>query len=105
MLTDERTLTVQRPLYQKVLYERAVELGVDIRFGCRIESIDESAPSVKLDSGEEIRPDLIVGADGQRSFHKMYLLNSQIQVSARKSESQSSEKKSSPNVEMSATYA
>lgn len=57
-------MTIQRPLYEKVLYERAVELGVDVRFGCRVVAIDEGAPSVKLDSGEEFRPDLIVGEDG-----------------------------------------
>jgi 2-polyprenyl-6-methoxyphenol hydroxylase-like FAD-dependent oxidoreductase len=60
-----RTLTVQRPVYRKVLYEQAIELGVTVRLGCHIEEIDESFPSLRLVGGEEFRADLIIGADGE----------------------------------------
>jgi 2-polyprenyl-6-methoxyphenol hydroxylase-like FAD-dependent oxidoreductase len=46
------------------MYERALELGVNIRLGCQIESIDQFAPSLKLDGGEVVKADLIIGADG-----------------------------------------
>ena len=58
-------MTVQRPVYQKVLYDRAIELGVTVRLGCRIEEIDQSVPSLRLVGGEEFRADLIIGADGE----------------------------------------
>jgi salicylate hydroxylase len=56
-----------RTEYQKVLYDRAVELGVTVRLGCKIQEIDESVPSAKLDNGEVVKGDLIVGADGKRA--------------------------------------
>ncbi|PVH74524.1 FAD/NAD(P)-binding domain-containing protein [Cadophora sp. DSE1049] len=61
-------LTVRRQIYQKVLYEAAVREGVKVRFGCRVETIDEEKPSVKLTSGETVEADLIVGADGIKSI-------------------------------------
>jgi salicylate hydroxylase len=47
------------------MYERALELGVEIRLGCKIEEIDQSGPSLKLDGGEVVKADLIIGADGE----------------------------------------
>lgn len=62
----DRMLSVPRQVYQKVLYEGAVEQGVKVRFGCRVEKIDDSekGPSVTLSTGETLSADLIVGADG-----------------------------------------
>ena len=56
---------VHRADYQQVLYEAAVERGVTIRLGCPVVSVDEATASVTLKSGEVIRADLIVGADGR----------------------------------------
>lgn len=61
-----RMLSVPRETYQRLLYEAAVREGVTVRFGARVEKINdlEAGPSVTLASGERIRADLIVGADG-----------------------------------------
>ena len=55
-----------REKYQQLLYTEAIKAGVEVRFGSRIGHIDEAAPSVKLTTGESIRGDLIVGADGKQ---------------------------------------
>lgn len=59
-------LNVTRQVYQRVLYEGAVGVGVKVRFGCRVEKIDDSdtVPFITLSTGENIKSDLIVGADG-----------------------------------------
>ena len=62
-----RMLNVPRKTYQRVLYEAAVREGVKVRFGVRVESLDETQPSVKLSSGEIFEADLIIGADGTPS--------------------------------------
>jgi salicylate hydroxylase len=62
----DRMLNVRRQVYQRVLYEGAVEQGVKVRFGCRVEKVDDSekGPIVTLSTGETLSADLIVGADG-----------------------------------------
>jgi salicylate hydroxylase len=62
----DRMLNVRRQVYQRVLYEGAVEQGVKVRFGCRVEKVDdiEEGPIVTLSTGETLSTDLIVGADG-----------------------------------------
>lgn len=55
---------VHRSDYQKVLYEAAIENGVNIRLGCPVASIDDTTASVTLKSGEVVQGDLIIGADG-----------------------------------------
>ena len=47
------------------MYQAAKMRGVIIRFGCQVEIIDQSAPSVTLVNGETLKADLIVGADGK----------------------------------------
>lgn len=49
---------------QVALYERAKQLGVEVRLGSRVADVDFEAPSLTLESGEELRSDLIVAADG-----------------------------------------
>ena len=50
--------------YQRVLYEAAVAAGTEVRFGARVEDVDEDAPAAILAGGETVHADLIVGADG-----------------------------------------
>ncbi|KAN0121699.1 FAD/NAD(P)-binding domain containing protein [Hyaloscypha variabilis] len=52
---------------QKALAEIARQRGVEIRFSCQVEGIDEDCPSVILRDGTVIPADLIIGADGVRS--------------------------------------
>jgi salicylate hydroxylase len=60
--------SVPRKVYQRLLYEAAVKEGANVRFGCRVESVDERAPAVTLGSGEIVKADVIIGADGT-CFH------------------------------------
>ncbi|SLM38540.1 salicylate hydroxylase [Lasallia pustulata] len=49
---------------QKVLYERALSLGVVVELGARVAKIDFNSTALILESGKEYCGDLIVGADG-----------------------------------------
>lgn len=49
---------------QKMLYERAVELGVCVRLGARVVQVSLESCQVLLESNEKLTADLIVGADG-----------------------------------------
>jgi 2-polyprenyl-6-methoxyphenol hydroxylase-like FAD-dependent oxidoreductase len=59
--------SVLRRVYQKILYEAAVKEGVNVRFGCRVKSVDIDAPAVTLDSGEVVKGAVLIGADGTES--------------------------------------
>ena len=52
---------------QEALGEKAVAMGVKVLWGCQVDRIDTETPSVLLKSGEVLRADLIVGADGASS--------------------------------------
>lgn len=49
---------------QKMLYQRAVDLGVVVRLGARVAKVNPDDAEVVLESGETCTGDLIVGADG-----------------------------------------
>ena len=49
---------------QVALVNRAKELGAQVRLGAKVVGIDFDEPSLKLESGEELKADLLVGADG-----------------------------------------
>ena len=49
---------------QVALVERARSLGVKVRLGAKVVDIDFHAPSLRLESGEVLHADLLVGADG-----------------------------------------
>lgn len=51
-----------------MLFRIARDAGVEVRLGCNVESVNAYTPSVTLDSGEVVRADLVVGADGDQSF-------------------------------------
>jgi 2-polyprenyl-6-methoxyphenol hydroxylase-like FAD-dependent oxidoreductase len=65
-------LNIQREDYQKLLHDQAVELGVKIKFGCKVDVIDQATPSITLANEEILKPDLIIGADGK--LHHPFLL-------------------------------
>jgi salicylate hydroxylase len=58
---------IHRPDYHHLLHEAAMENGCEIRVKSRVASVDESAPSLTLTSGETISADIIIGADGSSS--------------------------------------
>ncbi|TFK49266.1 FAD/NAD(P)-binding domain-containing protein [Heliocybe sulcata] len=50
------------------LHDLAIEAGATIRYGCEVVSIDPYRVSATLSSGETIRADLMIGADGLSSL-------------------------------------
>jgi 2-polyprenyl-6-methoxyphenol hydroxylase-like FAD-dependent oxidoreductase len=67
-LVGARKFNLMRGDMERALYER-VRGEVEVRFGASVESVEESRDSVvvTLGSGEEMRCDLVVGADGLHS--------------------------------------
>lgn len=59
-----RYWSVKRSDYQEVLHEAALEAGCELRLGQKVAGIDEDAPGVELQSGDVVRGDLVVIADG-----------------------------------------
>ncbi|KFZ11099.1 hypothetical protein V501_04900 [Pseudogymnoascus sp. VKM F-4519 (FW-2642)] len=65
---------VHRAHFHDALYQRALELGVEVRLASRVENYDLSKPSLTLRSGEVIFADLIVAADGVKSAARKLVL-------------------------------
>ena len=70
--TQQRTigLGLRRAHLDQVLVERAAELGVSIRLGCRVEGLTKTERGwrVALGTDEILRAKLIIGADGRNSW-------------------------------------
>jgi salicylate hydroxylase len=49
---------------QRVMLARARELGVDVRLGCRAVSVDFAGAEVELASGERVKGDVVLCAEG-----------------------------------------
>ncbi|KAH8671764.1 hypothetical protein BGZ60DRAFT_469293 [Tricladium varicosporioides] len=58
---------IHRAHFHNALYRRALELGVDVRVDCRVVKYNPEAPSVELLTGETVKADFIVAADGVKS--------------------------------------
>lgn len=58
-----------QPVTERILTERALELGAEIRRGCRVVGLsqDEDGVSVELADGTGVRSRYLVGCDGGRS--------------------------------------
>lgn len=56
---------VHRADFHKILYERAIELGVEFIVNSLVTSVDVSAPNVSLRDGRTFTADVIIGADGK----------------------------------------
>ncbi|MGW6025830.1 rifampin monooxygenase [Streptomyces sp. NPDC055099] len=58
-----------QPVTERLLHERAVELGTDIRRGCEVVGLtqDEDGVSAELADGTRLRSRYLVGCDGGRS--------------------------------------
>ncbi|MGK4578818.1 rifampin monooxygenase [Kitasatospora sp. HPMI-4] len=62
-------LTTPQPVTERLLNERALELGAEIRRGCEVVGLsqDEDAVTVELADGTRLRSRYLVGCDGGRS--------------------------------------
>jgi salicylate hydroxylase len=67
---------VYRPDYHQVLFDAAVKRGVEVRKGCLVTEYRPWDISVVLETGEVVRGDLIVAADGVKSVARRALGNS-----------------------------
>ncbi|KAL4073711.1 hypothetical protein V8B97DRAFT_1865579 [Scleroderma yunnanense] len=64
---------IHRADFHRILYDLA-EPYVDIRTNCRVVFMDPSRPSLKLQTGEIIYADLLIGADGVKSISRQYVV-------------------------------
>jgi salicylate hydroxylase len=55
---------IHRADFHRILYERAVELGVTVKTNRQVKSADPTIPSATLCNGDTIKADLVIGADG-----------------------------------------
>ncbi|WP_370943610.1 rifampin monooxygenase [Amycolatopsis sp. cg5] len=62
-------LGIPQPVVERLLEERASELGAQVRRGCAVTGFeqDDDGVTVKLTGGEELRTRYLVGCDGGRS--------------------------------------
>ena len=67
-------LVIHRADLLNCLVAKAKEMGVEIKFGAVVSSIDFEKGSINLLSGEEVAGDVIFGADGERSASRDALL-------------------------------
>ncbi|MDP4505537.1 FAD-dependent monooxygenase [Nonomuraea turcica] len=65
-----RLLLIQQPRIERLLTERAIELGAEIRRGCEVVSLAQDAEGVTLGlaDGQVRRARYVVGCDGGRSL-------------------------------------
>ncbi|MGP3955297.1 FAD-dependent oxidoreductase [Nonomuraea sp. 3N208] len=64
-----RLVLIQQPRIERLLTERAVELGVEIRRGCEVVSLDQDADGVTLGLADgHVRARYVVGCDGGHSL-------------------------------------
>ncbi|TMR36020.1 rifampin monooxygenase [Actinomadura geliboluensis] len=62
-------LGIPQPVIDRLLEERAVELGAQVRHGCAVAGFgqDDEGVTVELEDGERLRSRYLVGCDGARS--------------------------------------
>ncbi|CAL9347505.1 rifampin monooxygenase [Streptomyces sp. enrichment culture] len=73
--THPYTLGVPQPVTERLLEERALELGTDLRRGCEVVGLrqDEDGVDVELADGTRLRSRYLVGCDGGRSIVRKLL--------------------------------
>ncbi|KAB8254308.1 hypothetical protein BDV32DRAFT_157088 [Aspergillus pseudonomiae] len=57
-------IIIHRADYQQILFDRAMVMGVEVRFGATVDDLDFQDTQVVLESGETVAGDIIIGADG-----------------------------------------
>ena len=65
---------IHRADYQRILFNKAIELGVKVVLSARVASVDTEAPSVTTTEGQIFKADIVVGADGIRSEVRSFVL-------------------------------
>ena len=65
---------VQHDHYREMMLETARELGAETRINAEVVEIAEDCRSVRLASGEVLKTDVIIGADGSHGICRAFLL-------------------------------
>ena len=65
---------IHRADFQRLLYDAAISQGAKVFLGSPVASVDTSVPSVTLVTGETLKADVVVGADGIRSKTRAAIL-------------------------------
>ena len=60
-----------------MLLETAIDLGAQVRMDVEAVSIGDDGRTVTLHSGEQIRADVVVGADGMQGISRKTILGEQ----------------------------
>ncbi|MFF1737905.1 rifampin monooxygenase [Streptomyces sp. NPDC058247] len=68
-------VAASQPITERLLNERALELGAEIRRGCEVAGVsqDEAGVTVELTDGTQLRSRYLVGCDGGRSLVRKQL--------------------------------
>jgi salicylate hydroxylase len=56
---------IHRAHFHDALLNRALELGVEVRTGCRVVNYDFDGPFITLEDGSRHQADLVVAAEGR----------------------------------------
>lgn len=59
-----------------MLLETALELGAKVRTNARVSSVDAEAHTVTLSTGEVLKGDIVIGADGAKGVCRAEVLGS-----------------------------
>jgi salicylate hydroxylase len=70
----DRYWRIHRADYQRILYDAAIEAGVEVRLGCPISSVGTHVPFIVLRYSWQLKAGLVVGPDGVRSKTRRSIL-------------------------------
>ncbi|KAI9463897.1 FAD/NAD(P)-binding domain-containing protein [Boletus coccyginus] len=66
---------IHRADFHRILYELAERYPrIAVRTSCRVVAMDPSIPTLTLESGEVVKADLVIGADGVKSLTREYVV-------------------------------
>lgn len=68
-------LLIHRADLRRIFHDRAVKLGARIMLGARVSRVKFETSEVELISGQRLKGDLILGADGENSVCREWLLS------------------------------
>lgn len=68
-------LSIHRAELQEALFQEALTVGAEFRFGCDIVKYNVDQAVVEFASGERVSGDLIVAADGINSIARAYVVS------------------------------
>ncbi|KAL3483107.1 hypothetical protein BJX62DRAFT_231206 [Aspergillus germanicus] len=70
---DAPYYVIHRADFHSALVQRARDLGIEIKLGCKVAEYDLGRTAIRLETGENIGADLVVAADGIKSLARPVL--------------------------------